>query len=166
MGMQSFTHIHDLFDIHILHFNIPATTIISKLHFHMGLGCSSSKSPPSSLGQRASIISELDTACTDLPVSPSFPHMSEMFPSIPTHSVPLIRLLSPWPMKSWFSQFPMACPCPPVLAHALLHSCALHAPQSAFPCFAAFPRCERLALLPVLVHPCVCPLAPSLANAP
>src|SRR6266702_215791 len=124
------------------------------------------KSPPSSLRRCTSIISELDTACTDSPVSPSFLRISKMFPSIPTHVVLLIRLLSPWPMKSWFSQFPMAHPRPPVLAHALLHSCTLHAPCSAFPHFAAFLRCERSALLPVLGHPCVCPLAPSLANAP
>ncbi|KAH8978107.1 hypothetical protein EDB86DRAFT_2995705, partial [Lactarius hatsudake] len=36
------------------------------------------------LGRRANIISELVIACTDLPVSPSFPRMSEMFPSEPT----------------------------------------------------------------------------------
>ncbi len=78
----------------------------------------------------------------------------------------LIRLPSPWPMKSQFSQFPTARLHPPVLARALLHSCTLHAPQSAFLRFAAFPRCECSALLPVLGHPCVCPLALSLANAP
>ncbi|KAH9027792.1 hypothetical protein EDB85DRAFT_89581 [Lactarius pseudohatsudake] len=36
------------------------------------------------LGRRASTISELVIACTDLPVSPSFPCMSEMFPSVTT----------------------------------------------------------------------------------
>ncbi|KAH9010500.1 hypothetical protein EDB83DRAFT_2680812 [Lactarius deliciosus] len=44
--------------------------------------------PPSGLGRRASIISELDVACTDSPVSPTFPRMSEMFPSVPTYIVP------------------------------------------------------------------------------
>ncbi|KAH9009077.1 hypothetical protein EDB84DRAFT_1224463 [Lactarius hengduanensis] len=42
--------------------------------------------PPSGLGRRASIISEPDMACTDSLVSPSFPRLSEMFPS--THIIP------------------------------------------------------------------------------
>ncbi|KAH8978111.1 hypothetical protein EDB86DRAFT_3155434 [Lactarius hatsudake] len=37
--------------------------------------------PPSGLARHASMISELDMACTDSPVSPTFPRMSEMFPS-------------------------------------------------------------------------------------
>lgn len=44
--------------------------------------------PPSGLGRRASIISELDTAYADSPVTPSFPRMSEMFPRVPTYIVP------------------------------------------------------------------------------
>ena len=84
----------------------------------------------------------------------------------PSQSRTVICLLSPWPMKSWFSQFPTACLHPPALTRALLHSRTLHAPQFAFLHFAAFLCCERSALLPVLGHPCVCPLAPSLANAP
>ncbi len=64
--------------------------------------------------------------------------------------------------------FAVSCAClhPPALARALLHSRALRTPRSAFPRFAAFPRCERSALLLVLGHPCVCPLVPSLANTP
>ncbi|KAH9058964.1 hypothetical protein EDB83DRAFT_2675684 [Lactarius deliciosus] len=89
------------------------TTFTSLLHFRRGRGRPSSKaishissvpwprspsrspSPassdirlPSGLGRRASIISELDVACTDSPVSPTFPRMSEMFPSVPTYIVP------------------------------------------------------------------------------
>ncbi|KAH8986652.1 hypothetical protein EDB86DRAFT_2235236 [Lactarius hatsudake] len=89
------------------------TTFTSLLHFRRGRGRPSSKAishissvpwprspsrspspassdirPPSGLGRRASIISELDVACTDSPVSPTFPRMSEMFPSVPTYIVP------------------------------------------------------------------------------
>ncbi|KAI9433230.1 hypothetical protein H4582DRAFT_2082710 [Lactarius indigo] len=89
------------------------TTLASMLHFRRGRGRPSSKAishissvpwprspsrspsppspdirPPSGLGRRASIISELDMGCTDSPVSPTFPRMSEMFPSVPTHIVP------------------------------------------------------------------------------
>ncbi|KAH9054853.1 hypothetical protein EDB87DRAFT_1688740 [Lactarius vividus] len=89
------------------------TTLASMLHFRRGRGRPSSKAishissapwprspsrspsppspdirPPSGLGRRASIISELDMTCTDSPVSPSFPRMSEMFPSVPTYIVP------------------------------------------------------------------------------
>ncbi|KAH9010484.1 hypothetical protein EDB83DRAFT_2322427 [Lactarius deliciosus] len=90
------------------------TTFTSLLHFRRGRGRPSSKAishissvpwprspsrspspassdirPPSGLGRRASIISELGVACTDSPVSPTFPRMSEMFPSVPTYIVPL-----------------------------------------------------------------------------
>ena len=44
--------------------------------------------PPSGLGRRASIISDLDMAYTESPNSPSFPRMSAMFPSVPTYIVP------------------------------------------------------------------------------
>ncbi|KAH9165331.1 hypothetical protein EDB89DRAFT_1911503 [Lactarius sanguifluus] len=89
------------------------STFTSMLHFRRGRGRPSSKAishisnvpwprspsrspspassdirPPSGLGRRASIISELDMACTDSPVSPTFPRMSEMFPSVPTYIVP------------------------------------------------------------------------------
>ncbi|KAH9012395.1 hypothetical protein EDB83DRAFT_2321946 [Lactarius deliciosus] len=90
------------------------TTFTSLLHFRRGRGRPSSEAishissvpwprspsrspspassdirPPSGLGRRASIISELGVACTDSPVSPTFPRMSEMFPSVPTYIVPL-----------------------------------------------------------------------------
>ncbi|KAF8259047.1 hypothetical protein EI94DRAFT_1814100, partial [Lactarius quietus] len=42
--------------------------------------------PPSGLGRRASIISELDIS-TESPSSPSFPCMSAMFPSVPAYIV-------------------------------------------------------------------------------
>ncbi len=60
-------------------------------------------------------------------------------------------------VSSWFPILSCACLHPPALAHTLLHSRALCAPQSAFPRFAAFPRCERSALLPVLGHPVYVP---------
>src|ERR1700761_5495776 len=44
--------------------------------------------PPSGLGRRASIISDLDMTSAESPASPSFPCMSEMFPSVPTYIVP------------------------------------------------------------------------------
>ncbi len=52
--------------------------------------------------------------------------------------------------------FAVSCACLhlSVLTCALLHS---HAPWSAIPRFAAFPCCERSALLPVLGHPVYVP---------
>ncbi|KAH9037344.1 hypothetical protein EDB84DRAFT_1142156 [Lactarius hengduanensis] len=84
------------------------TTIPSMLYFHRGWGRSSSKGatsperrypallaarrylqtpspdiqPPSGIGRRTGILSELDMACTDSPISPSFLHVSEMFPRL------------------------------------------------------------------------------------
>ncbi|KAH9062517.1 hypothetical protein EDB83DRAFT_2315391 [Lactarius deliciosus] len=43
---------------------------------------------PVDLRRRASIISKLDMACTDSPVSPSFPRMSEILQSVPTYVIP------------------------------------------------------------------------------
>ncbi|KAH9010493.1 hypothetical protein EDB83DRAFT_2680807 [Lactarius deliciosus] len=78
------------------------TTFTSLLHFRRSRGRPSSKAishisrvpwprSPSrspSLGRRASIISELDMAFTDSPVSPSFLRMSQIFQSVPTYVVP------------------------------------------------------------------------------
>ena len=84
----------------------------------------------------------------------------------------MIRLLSPWPMKRWFSQFPVAFQYFPTLACTLLRSptlscipalCALPGPHS---CASPLSRAASACLLPVLGHPCVCPLVTSLANAP
>ncbi|KAH9164994.1 hypothetical protein EDB89DRAFT_2077388 [Lactarius sanguifluus] len=76
-------------DISIFHLDIPRRRMTPLLPCYISHGSRTpSLSPPSGIGQRASIISEPDKACTDLPVSPSFPRMSEMFPSIPTYIVP------------------------------------------------------------------------------
>ncbi|KAH9062490.1 hypothetical protein EDB83DRAFT_2519992 [Lactarius deliciosus] len=78
-----------LVDISIFHLDIPRRRMTPLLPCYISHGSRTpSLSPPSGIGQRASIISELDKACTDSPVSPSFPRMSEMFPSIPTYIVP------------------------------------------------------------------------------
>ncbi|SRR6266702_2034549 len=132
-------------------------------------------------------LANLPTCCR-CPLSP-LPHehrVSQVRPQTPPLPLPLPRCLTTLdPLLSYFSLahtidmpalsladekviFTVSCAHlhPPALACTLLHSCTLHAPQSAFPRFATFPCCECSALLPVLGHPCVCPLAPSLANAP
>ncbi|KAH9012399.1 hypothetical protein EDB83DRAFT_332584 [Lactarius deliciosus] len=82
------------------------TTIASMLHFCRGRGHSKTishsfsvpwpRSPSRFHHLRLQIpvlpawhysISELDTTCTKFLVSPFFPHMSEMFPSVPTHII-------------------------------------------------------------------------------
>ncbi|KAH8996038.1 hypothetical protein EDB92DRAFT_116416 [Lactarius akahatsu] len=105
--------IYDLVDISMISIlDFDMMTFASMFHFRRGRGrpskaishissvpwprspnrspspASSDICPPSGLGRRASIISELDMACIDSPVSPSFPRMSEMFPSVPTYIVP------------------------------------------------------------------------------
>ncbi|KAH9012410.1 hypothetical protein EDB83DRAFT_2556922 [Lactarius deliciosus] len=110
---RAFT-IYDLVNISILHLDIPASAddnLYFPVTFSQGSRtpflqghisnvpwprspsrspspASSDIRPPSGLGRRASIISELDVTCTDSPVSPTFPRMSEMFPSVPTYIVP------------------------------------------------------------------------------
>ncbi|KAH8984481.1 hypothetical protein EDB86DRAFT_145485 [Lactarius hatsudake] len=95
---------YDLFDVLILHLNIPAPAdddhrfhvtfpplqgcyfphlqcsalLAAQHHLHLKISVL-----PVASGD-APIITELDTACTNFPVSFSFPHMSEMFLSIPT----------------------------------------------------------------------------------
>ncbi|KAH9058959.1 hypothetical protein EDB83DRAFT_2520711 [Lactarius deliciosus] len=85
-------------DISIFHLDIPRRRMTPLLPCYISHGSrtpspSPDICPPSGIGRRASIISELDKACTDSPVSPSFPRIarssSQTHPTTPALSSPV-----------------------------------------------------------------------------